>query len=109
MAKTLFIEDTLIGLLIKKLNLHWEEDKTWDYLAYENGDVFGAEDYEYIDIPNTTIEWEKGGTLMNCDGILFFGDGCMEFHDADACEAFHWSEFTDKSILEITKIVTENV
>lgn len=113
MASHLGIEDSLLSLLVAHFNLHWD-DEHFCY-AYDNGELFTPDDYEWLEIPITTIEWENKidptakGELSRCDGILFFGDGCIEFHDIDSCEAFNWSCFKDRSIFAITEVVINKV
>lgn len=108
MAKTLFIEDNLIVLLMKALRWHWVNNPNGcDYIANRYEEEISADDYEFYAIPTTVVEWEKSGETMNCDGVLFFGDGCVEFHDADECDAFHWDNFTDESVRKITEAVAK--
>lgn len=107
MAKTLFIEDKLIEMLLKHFEWRWVDDDTKSIAPYlvdkDNNIVYGNE-YEMFEIPETTLVTE-GGELYRCDGVLLFGDGCMEFHDVEDYDAVHWSTFTDASVLLVTEIV----
>lgn len=39
------------------------------------------------------------------DGILLFGDGTLEFHDANTEEAFNWADFPLEFIEEINEFL----
>ena len=118
MAHTLYIESDLITMLIKHFNLHWMEDDengfVLPFLVYEDGSEFFCNDHLFLEIPTTEIAVEETSIQLldetiKCDGILFFGDGCMEFHSAEDEDAYHWDNFTDESIKKITEIVAELV
>lgn len=110
MAKTLFIEDSLISMLQHYFGWQWVDDvkESTPYLIDKDGNVVHYDDYEMLEIPKITLKLENGEEYI-CDGVLLFGDGCMEFHDAKIFDALHWDYFTDESILKITEIIKEIV
>lgn len=58
------------------------------------------DDMEYINL-NTNIIYED----YNIDGVLVFGDGTIEFHDANSEEAFNWVEFPKEIIEKISELL----
>lgn len=96
-----FKEDALINAMTVILNLHWADNEFCElYLVDENGEEFGATDNELVPIPDTMVTMNNGESFI-CDGVLFFGDGCTEFHDKESCDAFNWCEFDDESFHKV--------
>ena len=48
-------------------------------------------DYETIDLPNE-VELDED----SIDGVLFFGDGTIEFHLKNEQDAINWAEFSEE-------------
>ena len=48
-------------------------------------------DYEVIDLPNK-VELNED----SIDGVLFFGDGTIEFHLKNEQDAINWAEFSEE-------------
>lgn len=42
------------------------------------------------------------------DGVLFFGDGTIEFHLEKSCEAINWADFSNDYIILIIEELKEN-
>lgn len=102
---TLSLGYSLIAIVFNKLGLLFGED---DYaIICKDGTILESYDYEFLDIPLTSIKMKDDNIDFVCDGVLFFGDGCVEFHDAESRDAFNWSEFTDESILLIIEKIKD--
>ena len=100
-----FIEDTMFDAIIKILKLHWVDGNSCvSYLADENNEVLFVNDSELIEIPDTEVEMDNGDKFI-CDGVLFFGDGTLEFHDKVEQDAYCWDDFTRESFEKIEKII----
>ena len=48
-------------------------------------------DYETIDLPNE-VELDED----SINGVLFFGDGTIEFHLKNEQDAINWAEFSEE-------------
>lgn len=68
-----------------------------------NGYVMEWHDLETIDLFNP-IPYEDD----RIDGILFFGDGTIEFHFEKECDARNWAEFSNDYIKMIIEDLKEN-
>ena len=101
MAKRIGIEDNMLCELIRINGVTVLQSS---YMKLQNGEIVDSTEYLYTEIPMTDVEMEDG-SVMHCDGILFFGDGCMEFHDAIELDAYNWCQFTDESVIKITNIL----
>ena len=53
-------------------------------------------DYETIDLPNE-VELDED----SIDGVLFFGDGTIEFHLKNEQDAINWAEFSEEVIEKV--------
>ena len=66
---------------------------------------------------NDTLMWEESKEVWfdnpipykddSIDGILFFGDGCLEFHLKDDKDALNWTEF-EKDIIDMVIVELKN-
>lgn len=101
---TLSLGDALLSIVFEKLNLSVKGD---DEVLCKDGTILAPYDYEFLDIPLTSIRMKDVAIDFTCDGVLFFGDGTIEFHDAESQDAFNWSEFTDESIFLITNKIKD--
>ena len=106
MAKIFFIEDGLISALQEYFGWKWVDDDPCPYLIDKDGTEVSYDDFDFCPIDDTFVEaentaWEINDKKMICDGVLFFGDGCVEFHDKIGQDAYHWDCFTDESVLKI--------
>lgn len=53
-------------------------------------------DYETIDLPNE-VELDED----SINGVLFFGDGTIEFHLKNEQDAINWAEFNEKVVEKV--------
>ena len=53
-------------------------------------------DYEAIDLPNE-VELDED----SINGVLFFGDGTIEFHLKNEQDAINWAEFNEKVVEKV--------
>ena len=53
-------------------------------------------DYETIDLPNE-VELDED----SINGVLFFGDGTIEFHYKNGQDAINWAEFNEEVIEKV--------
>lgn len=68
-----------------------------------NGIIMDWNDLETISLFNP-IPYDND----RIDGVLFFGDGTMEFHLENECDAINWADFTNDIIKMIIKDLEEN-
>ena len=63
-------------------------------------------DYETIDLPNE-VELDED----SINGVLFFGDGTIEFHLKNEQDAINWAEFSEEineKVIEQLELVWHN-
>ena len=53
-------------------------------------------DYETIDLPNE-VELDED----SINGVLFFGDGTIEFHLKNEQDAINWAEFNEEVVEKV--------
>ena len=53
-------------------------------------------DYETIDLPNE-VELDED----SINGVLFFGDGTIEFHYKNGQDAINWAEFNEEVVEKV--------
>ena len=53
-------------------------------------------DYETIDLPNE-VELDED----SINGVLFFGDGTIEFHLKNEQDAVNWAEFSEEVVEKV--------
>jgi hypothetical protein len=91
----LALEQRLTATIVGKLGLIWNDkwnvykfpDNTASFLPYD----------EYLSLDITPIPFEND----YIDAVLFFGDGCIEFHYKEDMDALNWSEFSTEIIEQV--------
>lgn len=91
----LVLEQRLTATIVGKLGLIWNDkwnvykfpDNTASFLPYD----------EYLSLDITPIPFEND----YIDAVLFFGDGCIEFHYKEDMDALNWSEFSTEIIEQV--------
>ena len=94
--------DILLNELVSTAtNVHYDEDA----MCIIDDDI------------NDTLMWEEWKEVWfdnpipynddSIDGILFFGDGCLEFHLKDDGDAFNWTEF-EKEVIDMVIVELKN-
>lgn len=81
------------------LNLSIDDDGC----TINNGIIMDWNDLETISLFNP-IPYDND----RIDGVLFFGDGTIEFHLENECDAINWADFTNDIIKMIIKDLEEN-
>ena len=71
-----------------------------DIIIDSDGNEMSWEDCDFIPIKNC-VQYED----YCIDGILLFGDGTLEFHDANTEEAFNWADFPLDFIKKINDVL----
>ena len=61
-----------------------------------NGSPMEWTDYETIDLPNE-VELDED----SINGVLFFGDGTIEFHLKNEQDAINWAEFNEEVVEKV--------
>jgi hypothetical protein len=89
-------EDTMVRYLVNFFQLEWDDNA--DCFHYVNDKNYYLEpyDYEFIELPNS-ITYEDDFI----DGVLFFGDGTIEFHFKENMDAENWASFDESIILSV--------
>jgi hypothetical protein len=96
--------DILLNELVSiATKVHYDVD-TMCFIDDNNNDVLMWEEWREVWFDNP-IPYKND----SIDGILFFGDGCLEFHLQDDGDALNWVEFEkeviDMVIIELKKII----
>lgn len=81
------------------LNLSIDDDGC----TINNGIIMDWNDLETISLFNP-IPYDND----RIDGVLFFGDGTIEFHLENECDAINWADFTNDIIKMIIEDLEEN-
>ena len=97
--KKLALSDTLTKECMRVLNISFDNDGS----VINNGEIMEWNDLETISLFNP-IPYEND----RIDGVLFFGDGTIEFHLEKECDAINWADFTNDIIKMIIKDLEEN-
>ena len=91
--KILTNEIRLMTLIRGILGIDWNDEVD---LYMVNGSTMEWTDHEVIDLPNEVKLDED-----SIDGVLFFGDGTIEFHYKNEQDAINWTEFSDEVIEKV--------
>lgn len=70
-----------------------------------NDDIMEWNDLESISLYKAIPCEEKNDRI---DGVLFFGDGTIEFHLERECDAINWAEFSNDYIKMIIEELKNN-
>ena len=96
-AKRLFhYEDVMVKYLMDFFLLEWDDDADCYHYVNDKNYYLEPYDYEFVELQND-IPFEDDFI----DGVLFFGDGCIEFRFKNTCEAENWSKFDESIILSV--------
>jgi hypothetical protein len=91
----LALEQRLTATIVGKLGLIWNDE--WNVYKFpDNAASFLPYD-EYLSVDITPIPFEND----YIDAVLFFGDGCIEFHYKEDMDALNWSEFPTEIIEQV--------
>ena len=99
--KKLALSDKLTKECMRILNLTTDEDGC----VINNGDIMGWDELESISLYKP-IPYEEEDDRI--DGVLFFGDGTIEFHLERECDAINWAEFSNDYIKMIIEELENN-
>ena len=91
--KMLANDERLMTLICGILGLTWN-DETYSLMV--NDSKRELSDYETIKLPNE-VELDED----SIDGVLFFGDGTIEFHLKNEQDAINWVEFSEEVIEKV--------
>ena len=91
--KMLANDERLMTLICGILGLSWN-DETYSLMV--NDSPMEWTDYETIDLPNE-VELDED----SIDGVLFFGDGTIEFHLKNEQDAPNWEKFSEEVIEKV--------
>jgi hypothetical protein len=91
----LALEQRLTATIVGKLGLIWNDE--WNVYKFpDNAASFLPYD-EYLSVDITPIPFEND----YIDAVLFFGDGCIEFHYKEDMDALNWSQFPTEIIEQV--------
>lgn len=99
--RKLALYDTLSKECMRVLNLTIDEDGR----VINNGDIMEWDEMESISLYNPIPCEEENDRI---DGVLFFGDGTIEFHLERECDAINFSEFSNDYIKMIIEELENN-
>ena len=100
-VKKLALSDKLTQECMRVLNLTIDEDGC----VINNGDIMEWDELESISLYNPIPCDEENDRI---DGVLFFGDGTIEFHLERECDAINWAEFSNDYIKMIIEELENN-
>ena len=89
-------EKTMTNYISNICNLVWDDDA--DCIRRANNTILEWDDMEFIDF-NNLIPFEND----YIDGLLYFGDGTIEFHFKTTMEAENWARFDEKTLNNVTQ------
>ena len=76
--------------------LEWDDDADCFHYANDKNYYFEAYDIEFLKLQNE-IPYDNDFI----DGVLFFGDGTIEFHFKNTMDAENWANFDESIILSV--------
>ena len=97
--KKLALGDKLTKECMRVLNLSINNDGC----VINDGDIMDWNDWECISL-FSPISYEGD----RIDGVLFFGDGTIEFHLENDCDAINWIDLSNDYIKMIIEKLAEN-
>ena len=98
------LESILVNTIAEQMGI--TQDK-YSNLIF-NGEILEWEESVAIAFKGAgaiTLETKDCETI-SCDYILFYGDGTIEFHDEESCDAYNWAEFDKESIKKVIEYLT---
>ena len=86
-------EEIKLTKLIEEITkIRWDDEKEV-YFDRDNN-ILEWTDYEMIDLPNSIpYKDEENDVDDYIDGVLYFGDGTIEFHFQECMDAENWARF----------------
>ena len=91
----LALEQRLTATIVGKLGLIWNDE--WNVYKFPDNTASFLSYDEYLSLDITPIPFEND----YIDAVLFFGDGCIEFHYKEDMDALNWSEFSTEIIEQV--------
>jgi hypothetical protein len=91
----LALEQRLTATIVGKLGLIWNDE--WNVYKFPDNTASFLPYDEYLSLDITPIPFEND----YIDAVLFFGDGCIEFHYKEDMDALNWSEFSTEIIEQV--------
>lgn len=91
----LALEHRLTATIVGKLGLIWNDE--WNVYKFPDNTASFLPYDEYLSLDITPIPFEND----YIDAVLFFGDGCIEFHYKEDMDALNWSEFSTEIIEQV--------
>lgn len=92
----LFLNSFLNHYCMLMMGYKWNiKDKVY---VNKDKEVFDINTMDWTDYEFINIETEIPHENDHIDGILFFGDGTIEFHLKESQEALNWAEFDTHTI-----------
>lgn len=97
MKEKLVLDSTLTAAVVNGMKLIWNDDEMAFYTSV--GDYIGWDEMEQIAFEPFDYDGDR------IDGILFFGDGTIEFHFEKSQEAVNWAEFPNGVIKKVIDLI----
>jgi hypothetical protein len=97
------LENQLITYIGEIFLLVWDDDANCIRYANDANSRLEWDEYEYVELYNDIAYGDD-----YIDGVLFFGDGTIEFRFKNSCEAENWINFgtpTINSVINELKII----
>lgn len=91
----LALEQRLTATIVGKLGLIWNDE--WNVYKFPDNMASFLPYDEYLSVDITPIPFEND----YIDAVLFFGDGCIEFHYKEDMDALNWSQFPTEIIEQV--------
>lgn len=94
-------ENILLNCVVNAFNITYNADDN-SFFDNESGNILGWDEYKFIQLKSPiTIRFE--GEKDRVDGVLFFGDGTVEFRLESNMDALCWILFNNDEIDEVIK------
>jgi hypothetical protein len=90
------LEDAMVLYIESIFLLEWDDDADCIRYANDKNSCLEWDDYEFVEFYND-IPYEDD----YIDGLLFFGDGTIEFRFKSTCEAENWANFDNVTIISV--------
>lgn len=91
----LALEQRLTATIVGKLGLIWNDE--WNVYKFPDNMASFLPYDEYLSVDITPIPFEND----YINAVLFFGDGCIEFHYKEDMDALNWSQFPTEIIEQV--------